>query len=133
MAIFNFASIREATGIEENGNFIKVVGEEVNLNSYIYADEMRRLIKKLNRVEDAYFAGKVYEIDEFYWTEGQDDEDYLSDEVREKVLKDATEIEKIEDKDGYIFKLYIYRKEDNLIIRFFDSYGIEELLVLREI
>ena len=120
MAIFNFASLLEDTGIEENGNFVKEVG----------ADEMKRLIKELDRVEDAYFAGKVYEIDEFYWTEGQDDEDYLSDEVREKVLKDATEIEKIEDKDGYIFKLYIYRKEDNLIVRLFDNY---ELLVLREI
>ena len=123
MAIFNFTFLREDMGIEENGNFVKVVG----------ADEMRRLLKEWDRVDNAYFAGKVYEIDEFYWTEGQDDEDYLSDEVREKVLKDATEIEKIEDKDGYIFKLYIYRKEDNLIIRFFDSYGIEELLVLREI
>ena len=123
MAIFNFASIREATGIEENGNFVDASGKK----------EVERLRKKLNKVEDAYFAGKVFEIDKFYWTEGQDDEDYLSDEVREKVLKDATEIEKIEDKDGYIFKLYIYRKEDNLIIRFFDSYGIEELLVLREI
>ena len=123
MAIFNFTFLREDMGIEENGNFVKVVG----------ADEMNRLIKELNRVEDAYFAGKVYEIDKFYWTEGQDDEDYLSDEMREKVLKDATEIEKIEDKDGYIFKLYIYRKEDNLIVRLFDSHGIEELLVLREI
>jgi len=123
MAIFNFASLLEDTGIEENGNFVDASGKK----------EVERLRKKLNKVEVAYFAGKVYEIDKFYWTEGQDDEDYLSDEVREKVLKDATEIEKIGDKDGYIFKLYIYRKEDNLIVRLFDSYGIEELLVLREI
>ena len=123
MAIFNFVSLLEDTGIEENGNFVDASGKK----------EVERLRKKLNKVEDAYFAGKVFEIDKFYWTEGQDDEDYLSDEVREKVLKDATEIEKIGDKDGYIFKLYIYRKEDNLIIQLFDSYGIEELLVLREI
>ena len=123
MAIFNFASLREDMGIEENGNFVDASGKK----------EVERLRKKLNKVEAAYFAGKVFEIDEFYWTEGQDDEDYLSDEMREKVLEDAMKIEEIEDKDGYIFKLYIYRKEDNLIIRFFDSYGIEELLVLREI
>ena len=123
MAIFNFASLLEDTGIEENGNFVDASGKK----------EVERLRKKLNKVEVAYFAGKVFEIDEFYWTEGQDDEDYLSDEVREKVLLDATGIEKIGDKAGYIFKLYIYRKEDNLIIQLFDSYGIEELLVLREI
>ena len=123
MAIFNFASIREATGIEENGNSVDASGKK----------EVERLRKKLNKVEVAYFAGKVFEIDEFYWTEGQDDEDYLSDEVREKVLLDATGIEKIGDKAGYIFTLYIYRKGDNLIVRLFDSYRIEELLVLREI
>ena len=129
MAIFNFASIREATGIEENGNFVDASG----IVDYIYKKEVERLRKKLNKVEVAYFAGKVFEIDEFYWTEGQDDEDYLSDEVREKVLLDATGIEKIGDKAGYIFTLYIYRKGDNLIVRLFDSYRIEELLVLREI